>query len=466
MKSRENLPTLTLRQKEVMDYLRLGCTNLEISRFLGISINTVKTHVTTVYKLLDAGNRTEAVHRLQELPKGGAGQEATSAVAVPLFSSTGRTSEGSSVIADLTVAVTWRLSRCQRFPVIAHEACPILETGDYADRCRRSGAKHILLGSLSRSDRRILVNVRLLDGEKGRLHWMQDFEVCEVVPDWVEDVSVRIVAVLVPELIRAERQRTDGCSSEELGPWEKTIRGIGLLDIRTNAKCREAMDLFMTSIVEAPEFALAHFGVALASYLAVLEQRGDESMVATIHHHARLCVQLAPGSHDGNYILAISRILEGRIDESLILLQEAVRINPSSIAALNLLGQILAMKGRYCDGARILERSVLLSMHTPSYSRNQGALAMVRFAEADYEGVLGACREGLLYDFDNRILLALYAAASFLQRRDEDMADAMARLGRLEPPFHMGVLAPLLKNITPEPRDRFLASMQEIGFRL
>jgi len=58
---------LTTREIEVLDCLRLGESNKEIARSLGISPNTVKTHLKSLYTKLGANNRTQAVTQASEL---------------------------------------------------------------------------------------------------------------------------------------------------------------------------------------------------------------------------------------------------------------------------------------------------------------------------------------------------------------------------------------------------------------
>jgi DNA-binding NarL/FixJ family response regulator len=54
-------PSLTTREQEVLSEMALGCGNEEISETLGVSLNTVKTHVNSVLTKLGAASRTEAV---------------------------------------------------------------------------------------------------------------------------------------------------------------------------------------------------------------------------------------------------------------------------------------------------------------------------------------------------------------------------------------------------------------------
>ena len=53
-------PKITLRKREILELIAQGYTDQEISLELHISINTVKTHLKQIYKILDAKNRTQA----------------------------------------------------------------------------------------------------------------------------------------------------------------------------------------------------------------------------------------------------------------------------------------------------------------------------------------------------------------------------------------------------------------------
>jgi DNA-binding CsgD family transcriptional regulator len=58
---------LSARELEVLDRLAEGAPNKLIARRLGISPNTVKTHVARVLDKLDARTRTEAIARARAL---------------------------------------------------------------------------------------------------------------------------------------------------------------------------------------------------------------------------------------------------------------------------------------------------------------------------------------------------------------------------------------------------------------
>jgi DNA-binding CsgD family transcriptional regulator len=60
---RSHAAALTRRELEILQWMGKGKSNREISALLGISAITLKSHVSKLYRKLDAQNRAEAVAR-------------------------------------------------------------------------------------------------------------------------------------------------------------------------------------------------------------------------------------------------------------------------------------------------------------------------------------------------------------------------------------------------------------------
>ncbi|PIB93349.1 response regulator transcription factor [Caulobacter sp. FWC2] len=58
---------LTGQEVRVLERLAAGRSNKEIARDLGLSPNTVKTHVANLYAKLEVGRRTQAIGKAREL---------------------------------------------------------------------------------------------------------------------------------------------------------------------------------------------------------------------------------------------------------------------------------------------------------------------------------------------------------------------------------------------------------------
>ena len=66
VKVRETL-RISDREFEVLELLAAGRSNKEIARQLGVSPNTVKTHVARLFEKLQASRRTDAIAKAREL---------------------------------------------------------------------------------------------------------------------------------------------------------------------------------------------------------------------------------------------------------------------------------------------------------------------------------------------------------------------------------------------------------------
>jgi DNA-binding NarL/FixJ family response regulator len=54
---------LTIRERLVLRFVRIGCTNKEIALALSVSTETVKKHLQNIYRKLNAGNKIEALQK-------------------------------------------------------------------------------------------------------------------------------------------------------------------------------------------------------------------------------------------------------------------------------------------------------------------------------------------------------------------------------------------------------------------
>jgi len=63
------LPRLTERQKTILRQLHRGAENKQIAAELGVSIKTVESHLTKIYRCLEVQSRLEAVNYINRLPQ-------------------------------------------------------------------------------------------------------------------------------------------------------------------------------------------------------------------------------------------------------------------------------------------------------------------------------------------------------------------------------------------------------------
>jgi LuxR family maltose regulon positive regulatory protein len=63
----ELVDPLTDRELEILSYLPSRFTNAEMAQRCYVSVNTIKTHMTHIYRKLDVANRNGAIRRALEI---------------------------------------------------------------------------------------------------------------------------------------------------------------------------------------------------------------------------------------------------------------------------------------------------------------------------------------------------------------------------------------------------------------
>ncbi|MGL5006576.1 MAG: biofilm master transcriptional regulator CsgD [Plesiomonas sp.] len=61
-----NYPQLTLREKEILEKLRSGASNMEIASTLFVSEHTIKSHLYNLFRKINVRNRTQAIYWAEE----------------------------------------------------------------------------------------------------------------------------------------------------------------------------------------------------------------------------------------------------------------------------------------------------------------------------------------------------------------------------------------------------------------
>ena len=60
---------LTHKEEQTLNLIAEGLSNKQISEFLGVSINTVKTHTQHIFQKLGVGSRTQAIAKLNAMKR-------------------------------------------------------------------------------------------------------------------------------------------------------------------------------------------------------------------------------------------------------------------------------------------------------------------------------------------------------------------------------------------------------------
>lgn len=429
---------LSPRQREVLELLARGLSNKEIGSVLGISGETVRTHLGEIFARLEVTNRTEAVaaylawgartDRVAEI------LERPAIAVLPVLASEDDR-QAVKTAAGLTRDLVSLFARWCWFPVIAHSS--VRDARSLGDTSRALGqvlgARFLVDGTLRSSRSTWRLAACIVDAENGHIVWAdtRDFPRAAFF-DVQDEVCQTIVAAAYPRLIATVHAKlARGPRSKDLNAWEMAHDAHLHQESRERDGNVRAQAGFTAAIAREPTLVLAHFGLGLVSFDEVLNQWGPPGPATDrIIACAERCMDLAPHMAEGYYLAGRHCQVRGEFDSAAEAHREAIGRNPSFAAAHAVLAQMLLLLGRSNEGLARMKQACRLGPRS-----FVAGLAVAHFACQEYAEARAAAGRAIAmcprYPFAHAI-----AAACAWYMEDAAAALAHARaLATIQPAF-------------------------------
>ena len=429
---------LSPRQRDVLRLAAKGLTNQEIGDSLAISGETVRTHLTAIHARLDVANRTEATAAYVSWEAGTERVEVVlerpAIVVLPILALGG---DELTIIAaaGITRDLVALFSRWCWFPVIAHaSARDARSLGDTTqDIGRRLGARFLVDAALRASASSWRIAVCVVDAESGCTVWAdhQDFPRGDVF-DVQDTVCQTIVAAAYPRLMATVQATLAGFRRpRDVDAWAVAHVAYADREAREREANARAQAGFAAAISREPALVLAHFGLGLAAYDAVLNQWGpakpaSEQLVIC----ADRCIELAPHMAEGYYLAGRHLQTRGDPEHAAQPLREAIGHNPSFAAAHALLGQVLLLTGRADEGLARMKHACRLGPR--SYV---AGLSVAHFVVREYAEGLAAAEQAVASNPRYPFGRAIAAACAWLDAQPDTARAHLRALETLHPGF-------------------------------
>ena len=271
------------------------------------------------------------------------------------------------------------LSRIREFFVIARNSTFAYKgkAVDVRQIGRELGVRYLLEGSVRKADRRVRIAAQLVEAGTGAHIWSgrydRDLDDIFAVQD---EITQTVVAVLGPELSRAEQKRALMKPPENLGAWDLFQRGMFHLYKRTPEDNVEARLQFGRAIERDSTFAEAYAGICRTlsvDWIFLVPDRNANQAFEM----GRRAVELDERSAMSHLAFGIFQILVRRDgDASLRSIEEAMRLNPNDATQYSIKGLALMGLGQAEEAASCLKQAIRLSPSDSNIGIFYGRLAM------------------------------------------------------------------------------------------
>ena len=268
---------------------------------------------------------------------------------------------------------------------------------------RELGVASVLEGGVQRDGERVRISVRLIDAKKDRQLWSETYDrglTANSLFDIQSEIAETIAGKLEATLTTRDEARLQQRPTDSLAAYESYLLGRDRLYRRTSASLGEAKTFFERAIELDGDYAAAYVGLAETYYL--LSSYGDlggEEARTLAWPLVERALALDPNSADahvarGNLLVdsfadvadAYRRAIEldpnnaiahlrlanlylftgGGIDETIALLERAVRLDPLSPTIQVTLGEAFELAGRFDEARAQFDKSLQIDPGFPA----------------------------------------------------------------------------------------------------
>ena len=276
------------------------------------------------------------------------------------------------------------------------------QTVNIPDVGRALGVRHVLESSVRKAGNQVRINVQLIEAATGGHIWAEryDREMKDIFA-LQDDVRQKIVRALEIKLTADEQGRVGLIPTGNLEAYDYFLRGLNQMWRITKDSNRQAQQLFEHALALDPEYAAAHAYLGLTHFLdwvflnpsPQVLQRAFESVQKAIslddslpEAHGIFCfilpykkkqyeqaategqraIALNPNYAEGYVYLGFLASYQGKLQETLELLQKAYRLDPHpSFNYYACLGHAYYLLRRYEEAIAAQKRSLALLPTNP-----------------------------------------------------------------------------------------------------
>ena len=467
--------SLTSRQREILELAAKGLTNAEIAELLEIAAGTVKVHMAAIYRVLDVTNRTEAAMALQAMqPQPSIAVDPVpdqGAIAVLPFDPWSSDPEHGFFADGLVEELTLRLSRFRWFPVIARQSAFV-----YRDRSvdlttvgRELGASYLVEGSVRRAGDTVRITAQLIDARTNAHIWAESYDGAVNDAFTIQDEICRCIAAAIhPELYRSEINYAKALPPDSIPGWQLATLALAKLDDRTQASCKQCIELAQQALEHDSQSLTAAFSLAMAHYQRLMFQWSENPMetAQAIVDSAAMCKRIAPDDAYSCIAEATTHMMGGRKDEAIAALERAVEDNPSSARAYSFLGQLVGMRGDRQRGIELLQTAIHLSPRDPSLYTMIASIGICHFGEGNLDLACRYLHRAHDLQSQDPLVLSMLASACATAGWVDEAQAAIEELLRIQPKFSTLGVRFIGASLAPEDFSRFEEGLRLAGLEI
>lgn len=333
---------------------------------------------------------------------------------------------------------------------------------------RELRVRYVLEGSVRRSGDRVRVTAQLIDAETGHHLWAEryDQELKDILK-LQEEITAQVVSAVQVKLTPGEKawMKADKSPSLNLKALEKFLQAMAYAGEQSEENNLRARSLLEEAITIDPDFSRAYAALA-RTYLLDIAMGWTEAShdsITKAETYAQKAISLDDSSDFAHLILGRIYLIKREHEAALREAQRTVSLNPNGADGLASLAHIQVFSGRPEESVALLEKAIRLNPITPSWyfsALGNAFLGMKRYDEA-----IEAYKKALQSRAGRFGVQVFLAAAYSLAGRQVEARTAAEELQRLKPGFSVEKSTERLPYRNPADLARTIDALRAVGLK-
>jgi len=322
----------------------------------------LKTDLMRLKRDSDSGGRRAA--ELQDSRSGGASKPPEKSIAVLYFENLSGAKEEEYLRDGVTEDIITELSKIRGLTILSRPT--VLPFRDKSVTAAQVGqqlkAGFVLAGSIRRAGNRLRITAQLVDAQSDALLWSEryDREMADVF-DVQDEIAHKIAEALRVTLTPQEQQALASKPTENLQAYDLYLRGKSYARRLTRQDLEFALQMFENAVMLDPGFAIAHAAIANACAQFHYHYERAPAWIERAVAASGRASGLGKDSPEIKVAEAWIRYADGKYEDTIRLVSQAIERKPDCEGAYYLLGRALFAAGKYQEVADLAEAGLAAS---------------------------------------------------------------------------------------------------------
>lgn len=368
-----------------------------------------------------------------------------------------------SWLADgLTEDITTNLSRFHDLFIIARTSAYAVSEGatEPAKAARELGVRYCVTGSVRKAGQRIRVAIQLVDAERTRTIWGEQYNrQLDDIFDLQEEITEIIVAAVALKITASERERLSQFAPSDLRAYGLMLQGQQFMYHYTREASQQARTFFDDALRLDPRYprALAAKSRTLnIDWLYGWVDHSDPALDSALEL-ALAAVDFDPLDARGFGELGFAHLYRKEHDASVNAYRRALSLNPNDSDLMSDMADALSHDGQPEEAIRLLHKAMQLNPFYPDqYLRH---LAGAHFNLKKYEETIRTVHRMQNPTEGRRLLAASYAHLG----RDEEARAQAAKLKAAHPDFDLDSWAEAVPDRSRDDLVHYIEGLRKAG---